>query len=93
MNAFEFVDILMNHLIEIGEESKTNDIVCGDFNLEVQDESDRKQNLMQNLNALGHELANNPNDFTRVSQSSQPTFDLVFFKFHSSNTGSKFVQE
>ena len=71
MNAFEFVDTLMNHLFDIGEESNTNYIVCGDFNIDIAGESDRKQNLIQNLHALGFELANNLKDFKRVSQSSQ----------------------
>ena len=81
MNAFEFVDTLMNHLFEIQEESNTKHIVCGDFNIDIAGESDRKQNLLQNLQALGFELANNPKDFTRVSQSSQSTIDLVFSNF------------
>ena len=68
INASQFVDILMNHLFEIGEESKTSHIVCGDFNIDIAGESDRKQNLIQNLNALGFELANNPEDFARLSQ-------------------------
>ena len=76
VNAFEFVDTLMNHLYEIGEESNTNHIVCGDFNIDIAGESDRKQNLIQNLHDLVFELANNPKDFTRVSQSSQSTIDL-----------------
>ena len=61
----------MNHLFEIGEESNTNHIVCGDFNIDIAGESDRKQNLIQNLHAIGFELANNPKDFKRVSQSSE----------------------
>ena len=81
MNAFEFVDTLMNHLFEIREESNTKHIVCGDFNIDIAGESDRKQNLIQNLHALRFELANNPKDFTRVSQSSQSTIDLVFSNF------------
>ena len=93
MNAFEFVDTLRNHLFEIREESNTKRIVCGDFNIDIVDESNRKQNLIQNLHALGFELANNPKDFTRVSQSSQSTIDLAFFKFYRSNTCPKFVSE
>ena len=88
MNAFEFVDRLMNYLFEIREESNTKLIVCGDFNIDIAGESDRKKNFIQNLHALGFELANSPKDFTRVSQSSQSTIDLVFFKFCSSNTCS-----
>ena len=38
----------MKHLIEIGEESNTDHIVCGDFNLDIAGGSDRKQNLSQN---------------------------------------------
>ena len=79
MSAFEFVDSLMNYLFEIREESNTKHIVCGDFNIDIAGESDRKQNLIQNLHALGFELANNLKDFARFSQSSQSTIDLVFF--------------
>ena len=35
MNASQFVDILMNHLFEIGEKSKTSHVVCGDFNTDI----------------------------------------------------------
>ena len=97
MNALEFVDTLMNPLFEIGEESKTKHIVCGDFNIDIAGESDRKQNLIRNLHALGFELANNPKDFTRVSQSSQSTIDLVFSNFtvqthvHNSSECDHFV--
>ena len=75
MNFFEF-DILMNHLFEIGEQSKTNHIVRGDFNIDIAVESDRKLNRIQNLHALGFELAN----FTRLSQSSHSTINKVFSK-------------
>ena len=80
-NAFEFVHTLMNHLFEIREESNAKHIACGDFNIDIAGESDRKQNLIQNIHALGFELANNPKDFTRVSQSSKSTIDLVFSNF------------
>ena len=79
MNPFEFVDILMNQLFKIGEEIKTNHLDCGDFNTAIIGESDQKQNLIQSLHALVFELANNPKDFTRVSQSSQSTTELVFW--------------
>ena len=81
MNAFEFSDTLKNHLFEIGEKSNTNHIVCGDFNIGIAVKSDRKQNLTLILLALGFELANNPNEFTRKSQSSQSTIELVFSNF------------
>ena len=42
MNAFEFVDILANPLFEIGEQSKTNHTVCGDFNIDIAGEPDEK---------------------------------------------------
>ena len=81
MNAFEFVDTLMNYLFEIREKSNPKHFVCGDFNVDIAGVSDRKLNLIQNLHALGFELADNPKDFTRVSQSSQSTVDLVYFNF------------
>ena len=65
MNHFEFVDIVMNQLFKIGEEIKTNQIDCGDFNTAIMGESDQKQNLIQSLHALVFELANNPKDFLR----------------------------
>ena len=37
--------------------------------------------LTKNLHALGFDLANNPKDFTRLSQSSESTIDLVFSNF------------
>ena len=71
----------MNHLFEIREESNTKHILCDDFNIDIAGESHRKQNLIQNLHALRFQLANNPKDFKRVSQSSQSTIDLVFSNF------------
>ena len=96
MNAFEFVDTFMNHLIEIREESSTKHIVWGDFIIDIAGESDRKLNFIQNLHALGFEHANNPKDFTRVSQSSQSTIDSVFSNFtvqthvHNSSASHQF---
>ena len=50
----------MNHLFEIGEQMKTNHIDCGDFSIDLAGESERNQNLIQNLHALGFKLAINP---------------------------------
>ena len=52
MNAFEFVDIFIYHFFGIGEQSKTNHLVCGDLNRDIAVESDREQKLIQNLLAL-----------------------------------------
>ena len=67
MNAFKFDGIILNHLFDIGGQSKNNHIVYDNFNTGISFESDEKQDSLQNLQASGFDLANKPNDNTRVS--------------------------
>ena len=60
-----FQDELMTHLIEIGNHSNANHIVCGDFNQDFNKKSAMTTERIEAFSNLGFNLISTPNETTR----------------------------
>ena len=79
----EFIDELLNHVLQVGFKNNKRHVICGDFNIDVSKDNEDSCDLLEQLNSLNFTLITDKYDPTRIGLKSKSTIDLVFTNFDS----------